>query len=288
MPSTQNREPTRDAPNSDAAPDREAPQLSIVIPAFNEAGRLPATLERLAATLRGCDYSTELVIVDDGSTDETGQVAERFRSQGLPLRVLRHAPNRGKGYSVRRGVLESRGAYVLFCDADGSTDFDALPRCLEAAQAGARVVIGSRHLPESRVMRSQPWLRRTMSGGFRWLGQRVLLQPVSDIMCGFKMFEAGAARAIFTQLQLTEWAFDAEVLFLAQLLGLRIVEVPVRWTNDDRSRVKLRMASVQSAIGLLRIRLNALRGRYQMLHIDPPRKLQPAGCCAPSKAVARS
>ncbi len=241
----------------------DAPHLSVVIPAYNEGLRLPTMLETAMPYLRGCGYRIELVVVDDGSHDGTGEAARLFDGTGLAIRVLRNERNQGKGFSVRRGVLESRGRYIVFCDADGSTSLTTLDAYWPAVQAGARVVIGSRHLPASRIVRAQPWTRRQMSGTFRWLGNRILVHPVSDIMCGFKLFDAEAAQAIFSRLRLTQWAFDAELLFIAQHLGFRIAEVPVIWTNDDRSRVRLSVDSWQAFAGLIRIRLNAARGCYR-------------------------
>lgn len=236
--------------------------LSVVIPAFNESGRLPVTLEAILAYLRSRDQTAEVLIVDDGSTDGTEAVAEGYRRSAVPVRVIRNEHNAGKGFSVRRGVLESRGRYVLFCDADGSTPIETLDRCWPAIRTGARVVIGSRHLSGSRLVRPQPWRRRQMSRCFRWLGNRMLYQPVSDIMCGFKLFEAQAARAIFSRLRLTQWAFDAEALFLAQHLRVPIAEVPVVWTNDERTRVRLSVDSWRSLVGVGLIRWYALRGVY--------------------------
>ena len=241
-------------------PDR--PNLSVVIPAFNEADRLPMMLATMLAYLRGKNYLSEIIVVDDGSTDETAALAARSGTPELPVHVLRNSSNEGKGFSIRRGVLSSRGLYVLFCDADGSTGLEALELCWPAVRTGSQVVIGSRHLPTSRIIRYQPWMRRQMSALFRWLANRILLSPVTDIMCGFKFFEAAAAKAIFSRVTLTQWAFDAEILFIAQSLGMAIREVPVTWTNDARTRVCLSVDSWRAFAGLLRIRWNASTNRY--------------------------
>jgi glycosyltransferase involved in cell wall biosynthesis len=161
----------------------------VVIPALHEAARLPATLDAVLAYLRRCPSAAEVVVVDDGSSDGTSALAERCGSPALPVRVLRNVTNQGKGFSGRRGILRSQDRHVWAFDAAGSTEIQTLERCWPAVQVGARVVIGSRHLPGSRIVRWQPRTRRHLSGCFRWLANRILPRPVTDIMCGFKLFE---------------------------------------------------------------------------------------------------
>jgi dolichyl-phosphate beta-glucosyltransferase len=229
-----------------------------VIPAYNEALRLPATLacmrEHLAA--RGAAY--EIVVVDDGSTDATAEIARRA---GDPVRVLRHEPNRGKGYAVRRGMLAAAGARRLMSDADLSTPIEELARLEAEIDRGFDIAIGSRAVAGARIEVRQPAYREAMGRLFNRLVQRLLLPGVADTQCGFKLFTAGAAEAAFRPCRLDGFSFDVEALYVARLRGLRIAEVPVVWRNDDATRVSLGGGGA-AFLDLFRIRLLALRGTY--------------------------
>lgn len=210
------------------------PLLSIVIPAFNEAGRLPATLAAIDAFFRSRG-AIEIIVVDDGSSDETAAAAA-----GRPGVVLiRNPVNSGKGHSVRRGVLAARGERILICDADGSTPIGEVEKLGAALDAGADVAIGSRDLPESVVSPRQPLVRRIVAGLLRAARRRRLLPEIRDTQCGFKLFRRAVAHEVFGGQTLTGWLFDCEVLALAAERGCRIVEVGVRWANAPSSRVRL-------------------------------------------------
>ncbi len=210
------------------------PLLSIVIPAFNEAGRLPATLAAIDEFFRD-RCAIEIIVVDDGSTDETAAVA----AARAGVTVVRNPVNSGKGHSVRRGVLAARGERVLICDADGSTPIGEYPKLAAALDAGADVAIGSRDLPESAVSPRQPLARRIVARLLRAARRRRLLPEIRDTQCGFKLFRRAIAHEVFGGQTLTGWLFDCEVLALAAERGCRIVEVGVRWANDPSSRVRL-------------------------------------------------
>jgi glycosyltransferase involved in cell wall biosynthesis len=236
--------------------------LTVVIPAYNEAKRIAAPLRRLAAHLATHHPSSELVVADDGSTDDTIAVVERLATElGLPTHVLPNAQNRGKGHAVRRGMLAARGTLVLMTDADLSTPIDELERLIAAIHAGADVAIGSRKMAGAVIEERQPWLREAMGRVFTSL-TRLLVVDVSDVTCGFKVFTREAAQAVFSRATLDDWSFDAEALFLTRYLGLTLVEVPVRWRDAAGTKVRRGRDAVQSAVGLVRIVWNRARGRY--------------------------
>jgi dolichyl-phosphate beta-glucosyltransferase len=231
-------------------------QLSVVIPAFNEADRLPPTLERVFTYLRGRDASFEVIVVDDGSRDET---VARARAAGAT--VLPNEVNRGKGYSVRRGMLAARGARRLMTDADLSTPIEDLGRLMAALDGGFDVAIGSRALPDSNVEVHQPWYRENMGRVFNGLVRLLAVPGLKDTQCGFKLFTAEAAQAAFSRALLDGFSFDVEALYLARRHGFRIAEVPVTWRNDAASRVGL-WSGFRAFPDLLRIRWNAWTGAY--------------------------
>jgi dolichyl-phosphate beta-glucosyltransferase len=233
-------------------------RLSVVIPAYNEALRLPATLARLEAHLAGRGVAHEILVVDDGSSDGTAEVA---RSAGKAVRVLRHEPNRGKGYAVRRGMLAATGARRLMTDADLSTPIEELPQLEAEIDRGFDVAIGSRAVPGARIEVRQPAYREAMGRLFNRLVQVLLLPGIADTQCGFKLFTAAAAEASFGASRLDGFSFDVEALYLARRQGLRIAEVPIVWRNDAATRVGLGGGSA-AFFDLLRIRLLAARGAY--------------------------
>jgi dolichyl-phosphate beta-glucosyltransferase len=244
------------------------PSLSVVIPAFNEAGRLPETLGRLRGWLASEAWPAELVVVDDGSTDGTAEAARE--AGGETLTVLRHSPNRGKGYAVRRGMLAATGARRLMTDADLSTPIEELPRLMHELDHGAEVAIGSRAIAGARIEIRQPAYREAMGRVFNRLVQLLLLPGLEDTQCGFKLFDARAATEAFGACHLDGFSFDVEALFVARRRGLRVVEVPVVWRNDEASRVSLGGGGAAFA-DLFRIRLLAWRGVYgEAIPAEPP------------------
>jgi dolichyl-phosphate beta-glucosyltransferase len=241
--------------------------LSVVIPAYNEQARLPRTLERIRAFLGGRPH--EIVVVDDGSADGTAEAARAAAGDALVL--LRNEGNRGKGYSVRRGMLAARGARRLMTDADLSTPIEELARLEQALEGGHAVAIGSRALAGARIEVRQPFYRETMGRLFNVFVRALAVPGVRDTQCGFKLFTAAAAQAVFTAARLDGFSFDVEALFIARQLGYRVAEVPVAWRNDAATRVSL-LGGFQAFPDLLRIRLNGWRGYYA-----PGRRLAKGG-----------
>jgi glycosyltransferase involved in cell wall biosynthesis len=236
------------------------PELSVVIPAYNEAERLPRTLERVRAYLDGQGRPYEIVVVDDGSLDET--VARAHAAGGAHLRLLSNGVNRGKGYSVRQGMLAARGARRLMTDADLSTPIEELPRLAQRLDEGCDVVIASRALPGSRIEVRQGAFRENMGRAFNLLVRLLVLPGLRDTQCGFKLFSAAAAEAAFARTRLDGFAFDVEALFIARRRGFRVAELPVVWRNDAATRVGWWKGFVAFA-DLLRIRAHGLLGRYR-------------------------
>ena len=210
--------------------------LSVVIPAFNEEKRLPRTLASILAFLRGRGETFEVVVVDDGSSDGTAEVA---RQAGPEVRVLQNPGNRGKGYSVRNGMLNASGAWRLMSDADLSTPIEELDRLKEALTRGGEVAIASRAVVGANLEKRQSSARE-FSGRFFNLLVRILHLPgIKDTQCGFKLFSKAAAEAAFQDARLDGFAFDVEALVRARRAGFEILEVPVTWRNDEQSRVSL-------------------------------------------------
>jgi dolichyl-phosphate beta-glucosyltransferase len=221
--------------------------------------RLPPTLRRLREWLAAARLPHEIVVVDDGSTDDTAAAARA--SGGESLVLLRHEPNRGKGYAVRRGMLAAMGARRLMTDADLSTPIEELEKLMAELDRGFDVAIGSRAIEGARIDVHQPLYREAMGRAFNALVQRLLLPGLHDTQCGFKLFSAAAAEAAFSAGRLDGFSFDVEALFLARRRGLRIAEVPVVWRNDAATRVSLG-AGGAAFLDLLLIRRLARRGVY--------------------------
>jgi len=231
--------------------------LSIVIPAYNEERRLPLTLDRILAWLGQRRFGfVELMVVDDGSHDGTAGLTEQYSKAHPCVRLLRNPGNRGKGYAVRHGMLEAAGEWILYTDADLSApieEFDKL--CHAAMAAGAVVAIGSRAVDRSLVAVHQSAFREFCGRFFNLVMRLVTGLPFRDTQCGFKLYRADAARRIFALQKQEGFSFDVEDLLIAQKLGLRAVEVPVRWANVEGTKVGLSQG-VRSFLDLVRIRMN--------------------------------
>jgi dolichyl-phosphate beta-glucosyltransferase len=233
--------------------------ISIIIPAYNEEKRLPATLLKVRAYLDAGSWEfQEIVVVDDGSRDATVELAQKAGA-----RVLKNPGNRGKGYSVRHGMLEGRGDWLLFSDADLSTPIEELQNLWSAVERDrAQAAIGSRDLDRSLIGVRQP-LFREFGGRFFNLVIRVVTGlPFHDTQCGFKLFEGTAAREIFRRQRVERFGFDVEVLFIAQRLGYRTLEVPVRWNDVAGTKVKI-SGAIAAFLDPLKVRWNSLAGRYK-------------------------
>jgi glycosyltransferase involved in cell wall biosynthesis len=254
--------PPRDLAGAPPGSLDPALDLSVVVPAYNEAARIAEPLERVARHLAARHPRSEIVVVDDGSTDDTVGVVERLRpALGLPVTILRSRENRGKGHAVRTGMLAARGALVLMTDADLSTPIDELEKLVAALRGGVEIAIGSRKMEGAVIEEHQPILREAMGRVFTWL-TRLLVVDVSDVTCGFKLFRHDAAQAVFSRVTLDDWSFDAEALFLARHLRIGLVEVPVRWRDAAGTKVRRGRDAMRAAVGLGHILWNRATGRY--------------------------
>jgi dolichyl-phosphate beta-glucosyltransferase len=233
--------------------------ISIIIPAYNEAKRLPGTMKKVLEYLgRSAWDFAEIVVVDDGSRDGTARAA---RAAGA--RVLENPGNRGKGYTVRHGMLEAKGEWALFTDADLSSPIEELEKLWSAAgREQAQVAIGSRALDRSLVGVHQPFFRETMGRFFNLVMRAITGLPFKDTQCGFKLFETRAAREIFGRQRLEGFGFDVEVLYIARRLGCRAVEVPVRWDDVEGTKVSL-WRGMMAFLDPLKVRWNGVTGKYR-------------------------
>lgn len=243
--------------------------LSLIVPAYNEENRLPATLNRIAEYMGQRDFSYEMIVVDDGSRDATREVVREFQRQHEWVRLLTYddehdkPANRGKGFAVRQGVLHAAGRDVLFSDADLSTPIEELEHLLPPISRGdCDITIASRALPESNLAVHQPWYREWMGRTFNRFVQRVIHTEIHDTQCGFKAFRGDVAKRLFGLAQIDGFGFDPEILFLAQKFKYRVREIPVTWQHQDDSRVNPLLAPLEMMSELLEIRLHDLRGSY--------------------------
>jgi dolichyl-phosphate beta-glucosyltransferase len=245
-----------DIPMSEREP---TPRLSVVIPTYNKEERIAAILETVAAYLASKPFASEIVAVDDGSSDRTAEAARAARTGRVGLKVIRSETNRGKGASVRAGVLAASGEVVLFADDDLSTPIDELDKVLAAIEAGADVVVGSRAHPDSVIKVRQRRPRELMGKAFNVLVRLFVLRGYRDTQCGFKGFRRDAARAIFSRLRTSGFGFDVEVLVLCRDLGYRVAEIPVVWRDARPSRLRIFRGSWGMLKDLWRIRRQARR-----------------------------
>ena len=238
------------------------PRLSIVIPAYNESARIGQTLERVLACVDRQGWDAEVLVVDDGSEDRTVEIVRGWMERSTRLRLVRNVGNRGKGYSVRNGLLQAAGEVVMFTDADLSAPMEEAERLLAAIQEGADVAIGSRWMDRTRQTIHQPLYRRFFGRCFNWVTRTVMGLPFKDTQCGFKAFKREAAQVIFRLQRIERWGFDPEVLFIARKLGYTIREVPVTWGHDERSRMSYLRDGLKMLEEMAAIRGNSLAGRY--------------------------
>ena len=237
------------------------PELSIIIPAYNEEQRLPGTLERIAEYLPSLGGETEILVVDDGSKDRTAEVAESFRKTLPNLRVLSNGVNRGKGFSVCHGMREARGNIVLFTDADLSAPIEEAPKLI-GQLANYDVAIGSRALDRGLITVHESRFREFAGIIFNLIVRVMLRLPFVDTQCGFKAFRRERCQILFEQQRIERFGFDPELLYLARHHGLRTVEIPVRWGHSPATKVNMMRDSVLMFVDVFTIRWNAIRGRY--------------------------
>jgi dolichyl-phosphate beta-glucosyltransferase len=240
-----------------------SPELSIIIPAFNEEALIVSTLDSLKTYLSARSEEYEIIVVDDGSQDKTALCVQDWKKiNGVDLNLLINEQNMGKGFSIQRGVMESRGSYIIFIDADLPYELDAIDDFLNALRNGYNLAIGSRVLPGSQV-RGVPIVRYVSGQIFSWMVQAVLFSGLPDTQCGFKSFRSIAAKEIFRRLTIDGFGFDVEMLFVARKLKLMVQPVPVRMIDHrHRSRVRLVMDSFKMFANLFTVRWNYLQGKY--------------------------
>ncbi|HMC82150.1 MAG TPA: dolichyl-phosphate beta-glucosyltransferase [Candidatus Polarisedimenticolia bacterium] len=257
IPSSEPRSPL---PPADT---REGIDLSIVIPAFNEAARIGPTLDAIRTFLPGSGLCAEILVVDDGSSDDTtGRVRERIPATP-GLRLLSNGRNRGKGFSIRHGVCESRGSLVLLTDADLSTPIEELDRLLPAVrETGCGIAIGSRALDPSRVKIRQGRIREMLGKGFNLLVRGLTGLSIRDTQCGFKLLDRQALLPVFRMARVDRFSYDVEILYLAQRRRIRIAEVPVIWRNSPQSRVRILLDPLQMLWDLVRMIVRDRMGGY--------------------------
>jgi glycosyltransferase involved in cell wall biosynthesis len=272
---------------TDDSKNSKKPKYSIVIPAYNESGRLPLTLSSVVSCIRTRGWDAEIIVVNDGSTDGTADVVHQFADsapevwstenrlivgraiQSLPddrrpveLRLLENPGNRGKGYSVRAGMLAARGDVVLFTDADLSAPIEEAERLFDAIRQGADIAIGSRWLEADRQTQRQPLYRQFFGRCFNAVTRAIMDLPFADTQCGLKAFTRGAAQTVFQLQTIEHWGFDPEILFIAIQHGYWVIEVPVTWAHDERTRMSYLKDGFKMLQELTTIRWNAFRGRY--------------------------
>jgi dolichyl-phosphate beta-glucosyltransferase len=240
----------------------DSPELSIIIPSYNEELRLPATLSRIAAYTRSSNRPTEVIVVDDGSRDNTIAAAEKFRTEIPNLRVISNGQNRGKGYSVRHGMQEARGDIVLFTDADLSAPIEEVEKLLPAMKLN-EVAIGSRAMDRSQITVHESHFREFAGIVFNKIVRLILRLPFVDTQCGFKAFRRIPCQIIFEQQTIERFGFDPELLYLARHHGLRSAEISVRWGHSPATKVSMLRDSIQMFIDVFIIRWNSLTGKYR-------------------------
>ena len=245
------------------------PAYSIVIPAYDEGARLSATIEKVLAYVRERGWNAEVIVVNDGSRDNTADIVRGFEERNPALHLVENPGNRGKGYSVRNGVLHARGRVVLFSDADLSSPIEEAPTLFHALDDGADIAIGSRWLRAETQTRRQPLYRQLFGRVFNLLLRIVLGLKFKDTQCGFKAFKQPAAQVIFPLQRIERWGFDPEILFLARRFGLKVVEVPVAWGHTGGTRIHPLTDGMRMFLEMLRIRWNGLTGKYNVAASAP-------------------
>jgi dolichyl-phosphate beta-glucosyltransferase len=236
--------------------------LSVIIPAYNEEKRLPKTLREISDYLRKQNFESEIIVVSDGSTDRTCEVVEGAKSEIKNLELICEKINRGKGYGVKIGMLNAKGKYRLFTDADNSTPISEIEKFWPEFEKGADIVIASRDIKGAILDPPQPLFRRFVGEVFKYLRKIIVgLWEIQDTQCGFKCFKGEVAEKIFPKCEIERFAFDPEILLIAKKMGFKIKEVPVYWKNDLQSKVKFK-SMVKMLIDLFKIRINLLKGKY--------------------------
>jgi len=246
-------------------------KYSLVIPAYNEAARLGTSLEKVLAYVHSQGWNAEVIVVDDGSRDQTAEIIRAFAAKDPIVRLVQNPGNRGKGYSVRNGMLRAEGEILIFSDADLSSPIEESAKLLEALQ-GADIAIGSRWLRTETQIQRQPLHRQIFGRIFNLLMRLILGLQYKDTQCGFKAFNRAAAQAIFPLQRIERWGFDPEILFLARKLSFKVKEVPVLWGHSGGTRINPLVDGFRMFTEMLRIRWYSVTGRYNEVPSPAPQQ----------------
>ncbi len=236
--------------------------ISVIIPAYNEEPRISETLKKIHQYLRENFEDFEIIVVDDGSTDSTAALVSAIRNELSGIKLRQNGKNMGKGFSVKNGILSSKGNLVLMSDADLSTPIEELQKLLPFIDRGFDIATGSRGLKESDIVIRQPWYRERMGKTFNVFVRLLLIGGIKDTQCGFKLFKGDVARRVFGKTRIHGFSFDVEVLFIAKKMGYKIKEIPIRWLNSPDSKVRVFKDSAKMLLELLKIKAYGLTGRY--------------------------
>lgn len=232
------------------------PYLSLIIPAYNEESRLSSTLNTVDAYLSGLGKSYEIIVVNDGSSDDTQKVLKEQIARTSALRIISYKDNCGKGYAVRQGIFASRGDYVMFSDADLSAPIDELPKLLNAVENGYDVAVGSRAVKGAVIPVHQPLYRELGGKGLNLVIRALAVPGIHDTQCGFKLFKGDVAREVFAKCFLDGWSFDVEILYLSKRLGYTVAEIPVKWAHSEGSKLHPFTAGIKVIKDIIRLRLH--------------------------------
>jgi len=241
----------------------DKPDLSVVIPAFNEARRIGPTLEAVSSYLEMQRIGYDIIVVSDGSTDSTDSIVESYARKDPRIRLLSYKPNRGKGYAVRAGMMSALAQDVLLTDADLATPIEDLERLQEAAGTGCDVIIASRTLSDAVIGGWRPWYRELSGLVFNRLVQLLAVPGISDTQCGFKLFKNGSAHKIFSVARLNGFGFDVEALFLARKFGYTVGEKGAHWDNSPTTKVSVFKDTLPMLIEVIKVRVNDWKNRYE-------------------------
>jgi len=236
--------------------------LSVIIPAYNEEARIKNTLEKIHSYLKNQDYTYEIIIVNDGSTDNTWALVNEIAQKIKEVRILKNEKNRGKGFTIKKGFLNAKGKYLLFTDADLSTPIEEVEKLISWLKKGYDIAIGSRGLKESHIQIHQPWYRELAGKMFNLFVQAMAVPGIKDTQCGFKCFTQKAALEICERQKIEKFSFDVEMLYIGRKLGYKIKEVPICWFNNPHTKVNFLKDGYRMCLDLIKIRLNELKGMY--------------------------
>jgi len=236
--------------------------LSVVIPAYNEETRIKGSLEKIHTYLDAQAYRHEIIVVDDGSTDNTVKLVKEAAQRIKGLKLIKNGKNRGKGFSIKNGFLNAKGEYLLFSDADLSTPIEELEKLIFWLKKGHDIVIGSRGLKESDIQIHQAWYRELMGKAFNLFVQAIAVPGIKDTQCGFKCLVRNAALAICKRQRIERFSFDIEMLYIAKKFGYKTKEVPICWFNNPHTKVSILKDGYRMCLDLIKIRINDLKGKY--------------------------